>query len=51
MERHGGINFTVLHPGGYRKKADSLVTISSEKLILAIVIIVAEIIAPIKDKY
>ena len=36
MERPGGINFTVLHRGGYRKKADSLVTISSEKLILAI---------------
>ena len=36
MERPGGINFTVLHCGGYRKKADSLVTISSEKLILAI---------------
>ena len=36
MERPGGINFTVSHRGGYRKKADSLVTIRSEKLILAI---------------
>ena len=36
MSRFGGVNFTVSRRGGYRKKADALVTISSQNLAAAI---------------
>ena len=36
MSRFGGVNFTVSRRGGYRKKADALMTISSQNLAAAI---------------